>query len=191
MQTGYRPGRGNLHNDSTAVKQPGDTEIIEPEFLDSLAEQIEKQDIKPGDGVDVIFDSCGGAVDAAFTIAALFDRMQIEGVEWRLYVGGRDLEYARWGTSCSLPRCPRGVPAGGLGRPGIRHGGLHSELGGFGGAGQDHRRFRGRGCRGRGSDSRGFRGRGCRGRYRLFDDTYVFLPTTGPKWRALKAAGVE
>lgn len=27
--------------------------------------------------------------------------------------------------------------------------------------------------------------------YRLFDDAYVFLPTTGPKWRALKAAGIE
>ena len=27
--------------------------------------------------------------------------------------------------------------------------------------------------------------------YHLFDDAYVFLPTTGPKWRALKAAGIE
>lgn len=27
--------------------------------------------------------------------------------------------------------------------------------------------------------------------YKLFDDAYVFLPTTGPKWRALKAAGIE
>lgn len=27
--------------------------------------------------------------------------------------------------------------------------------------------------------------------YRLFDDAYVFLPITGAKWRALKAAGIE
>lgn len=27
--------------------------------------------------------------------------------------------------------------------------------------------------------------------YKLFDDAYVFLPTTGPKWRALKASGIE
>lgn len=27
--------------------------------------------------------------------------------------------------------------------------------------------------------------------YKLFDEAYVFLPTTGPKWRALKASGIE
>ena len=27
--------------------------------------------------------------------------------------------------------------------------------------------------------------------YKIFDDTYVFVPTTGEKWRAMKAAGIE
>lgn len=27
--------------------------------------------------------------------------------------------------------------------------------------------------------------------YQIFDNTYIFLPTTGEKWRAMKAAGIE
>lgn len=27
--------------------------------------------------------------------------------------------------------------------------------------------------------------------YRLFDELFVFVPTTGAKWRAMKAAGIE
>lgn len=27
--------------------------------------------------------------------------------------------------------------------------------------------------------------------YQIFDDTYIFIPTTGEKWRAMKAAGIE
>lgn len=62
---------------------------IEPEMLDDLARQIEEQAIKSGDDVDILFDSCGGAVDVAFTIAQAFEEMQDSGVNMRAVAEGK------------------------------------------------------------------------------------------------------
>lgn len=71
------------------MKQLKIMSLIEPALLSDLAKQIEKQDIKPGDYVDVLFDSCGGAVDVAFSIADLFDEMQGDGVNLRAVAVGK------------------------------------------------------------------------------------------------------
>lgn len=71
------------------MKQLKITSLIEPALLGDLAKQIESQDIKAGDDVDVLFDSCGGAVDVAFSIADLFDEMQEDGVNLRAVAVGK------------------------------------------------------------------------------------------------------
>lgn len=62
---------------------------IEPEMLENLAHQIEEQAIEAGDDVDVLFDSCGGAVDVAFTIANVFEQMQEAGINMRAVAEGK------------------------------------------------------------------------------------------------------
>lgn len=71
------------------MKQIKITDVIEPPMLSDIAEQIENQKIGSGDNVDVLFDSCGGAVDVAFAIADLFEQMQSEGVNLRAVAAGK------------------------------------------------------------------------------------------------------
>ena len=71
------------------MKQIKIADVIEPPMLSDIAEQIARQSISTGDDVDVLFDSCGGAVDVAFAIADLFEQMQEEGVNLRAVAAGK------------------------------------------------------------------------------------------------------
>lgn len=52
-------------------------------MLEDLARQIEQSQITAGDSVDVVFDTEGGHVDVAFSIADTFCAMQDEGIQLR------------------------------------------------------------------------------------------------------------